>query len=143
MPARLPRELKLLRGTLKPSRDNVNAPRLAPTEVPEPPDSLSEGEKLIWRELKEEVEAIRVYDRSMYTSFRLLVKLVHAADQCDGFSTPVARIQQCAQQALATWGLRPSDRQRVNAAPVPADEADPDTEFAGGDSIAAKREEQQ
>jgi hypothetical protein len=129
MPARLPRAVKLLRGTLRKDRDNPDAPNLEATEVPEPPDTLSEGEKAIWYELREAVEAIRVYDRSMYTSFRLLVKLVYSADQCPpGASSAGARIQQCAQQALATWGLRPSDRERVHAAPVAAPDS-PDDEF--------------
>ena len=132
MPARLPRAVKLLRGTLRKDRDNPDAPHLDPTEVPEPPEAMSDGEKAIWYELKEAVEAIRVYDRAMFTSFRLLVKLVHSADQCDGRTSAGGRIHQCAQQALATWGLRPSDRERVNAAPV-APPKSPDDEFTRGE----------
>jgi len=95
---------------------------------------MSDGEKAVWRELAEAVEAIRVYDRAQYTSFRLLVRLVYAADACPaGASSAGARIWQCAQQALSAWGLRPADRERVHAAPV-APPRSADDEFTNPES---------
>jgi hypothetical protein len=62
------------------------------------------------------------FDAAMLTGFRMLVKLVTAAETADDEpATARARLAQSAQAALAAWGLRPADRDRVSPAPEPRD----------------------
>jgi len=119
MPARLPKSVKQLRGTVRKCRERPGAPEVDPTEVPPPPKGLPKSEQLVWMELKPQVEALRCYDASAYTAFRILVRLVGAAlyPPPDEPASARSRNLQAASAALASFGLRPADRERVSAAP--------------------------
>jgi hypothetical protein len=75
----------------------------------------------VWCQLAGEVEALRVYDVSGYSSFRLLVRLVTSAlyPNAREPATARARTIQAAQASLAACGLRPADRDRVRSVVEP------------------------
>ncbi len=116
---RKPREQKALSGTLRKGREAAFAPQVDPCKVPEPPRSLKPAERVLWRELAAEVEALGVYSSSDRTTFRLLVKTVAMAeDVSDAYMPPTARVRlvQAANSLLSAFGLSPASRGKVNAA---------------------------
>lgn len=113
---RLPRAIKAKRGTLKRSREaSPAAPDLPPGRVPDPPDDLYPAERVLWRTLAEQVEAIGCYTASDYSAFRLLVRMVALVDAGPGEMAPsaYARIAQTAVGMLGRFGLDPASRGRV------------------------------
>ena len=119
MPARLPKSVKQLRGTARKCRERPGAAEVDPCAVPPPPRGLPPAEREVWLELAPQVEHLRCYDQSGFTAYRLLVRLVTAALYGPENEPPSARSRnlQAANAALAAWGLRPADRERVSSVP--------------------------
>lgn len=88
-----------------------------PTDVPPPPDTgLTTVEREVWLELAPQVSARKVYDPTLYTSFRLLVTSVAFARSLteDAPDTAVARALQSAMASMGRWGLSPKDRKHAS-----------------------------
>lgn len=105
----------MARLRVAPAVPEVAAP-LAPTDVPPPPEGMSTEERETWLELAPQVSARGVYDPTLYTAFRMLVRAVSYALNlpADAPDTAEARAVQAAQAAMGRWGLSPKDRKHAS-----------------------------
>lgn len=154
MPGRppVPTTLKLLNGTLNPTRANDREPRLAPC-LPDAPAHLTEEERAAWSRLGLLLEPLRVLTSADSAAFEMLVvayvhhqrlaqslreakALVYASKKQDG-SLWIRQRPELAALAdvgrrllvlLGRFGLTPADRARL--VQLEADGIDPLDEFA-------------
>ena len=114
---RLPDEVKRMRGTLRHSRTNPDAPRPPAALVPPPPRELTVYEQRVWRRLAREL-APGVFTTSDYTAFRLLVSAVAAAEHPAPETPPTAHLGACklAASLLQRFGMDPGSREKVSVA---------------------------
>jgi phage terminase small subunit len=128
MASRLPRSVKVLRGTLRAHRDNPAAPIIRVGKVPPPPKRLSATQRRIWLELTEELDTLSVYAPSDRTAFELLVTMLAlvADAPADTPATATARLLQAAAAQLGRFGLDPASRDRVTAIHDPGTSAEAD-----------------
>jgi hypothetical protein len=121
MPARLSREEKIRRGTLRPGRDAPSAPRAAASRPPRPPKGLPAPEVEVWNQLASAVGPAGngTYSASHLLAFRLAVRVVTIALTADESVPPsaVSRLLQAAGSALGRFGLDPMSVSRVSPAP--------------------------
>jgi len=119
--AKLPDALKAMRGTLKKSRSNPRAPKPGPVAIGLPPDRLRLDEQEAWARLAAVVGPLRVVASCDMEAFELLalaVALAHrtARDRRASANQKI-RTSQAALSALREFGLTPSTRSKVAAAP--------------------------
>jgi hypothetical protein len=115
---RLPRNVKALRGTLRPHRERLDAPAPPPSGgMPAPPAGLSAARRAVALELWPQVEVLGVCSASDATAFWLMVDAVHAARVAakDPGCAPsaLAAVLRAASSALQGFGLSPASRDRV------------------------------
>src|SRR5690348_3607297 len=72
-PPRRPTQLKVLSGTLRPSRENPLEPVGDPVALPEAPKDLSDDEKAMWEELAKRVGPMHVATDADLFVFREMV----------------------------------------------------------------------
>jgi len=129
---RLPTALKEMKGTLRPSRENHDEPRLVAKRLPGPPKALPPDEAKVWRVLKKKIDALHVASVVDDIAFGMLVDAVylHQKTKADPNATvhEKVKVQQAASKELGRWGLNPVDRARVVALETPEEE-DPLDEF--------------
>ena len=140
MPPRKPKNIKLLTGTYRPSRDNPNAPE-PERGTPDVPEWLGESARRFWGELTPQLEAMRVLTPCDRTALGLLADTLaeyHAARavvQKEGQTyakgsrgrktlrraVPELEIARQARRdalrLLVEFGLTPASRPRVSAEP--------------------------
>lgn len=142
---RLPTETKRLKGTDRPSREMGHIdPSTALTDVPEPPDTLSEGAVPEWNALTPllvESGVLRAADLralALCCETLAIVTDLETAIRKDGFTIPAgngARKAHPALKALETqknaahrmlgdFGLNPKAAKYVTKAPAPSIEGD-------------------
>jgi phage terminase small subunit len=94
---------------------NRQKPRATPgAKVPRPPKHLSPEEKAIWLDLAAAVEGLGTYQPSDAMFFALTVRAyAEAFSPAPMAPTARARIVQAAGSMLASWGISPLARQRV------------------------------
>ncbi|MEI6226913.1 MAG: hypothetical protein WCS72_19405 [Deltaproteobacteria bacterium] len=128
---RLPDAVKAARGTLQPCRVNKHAPKADPVTIGEPPRHLMPDECDAWRELAEALNPMRVATCSDMLALEMAASAIATARRArfsaDEFSDVVAT-NKAARAALADFGLTPSTRSKVSAAPE-APKKDPLAEF--------------
>ncbi len=139
---KLPTELKRARGTLRPCRENPNAPDL-PLELPEPPAGDFRPELLAeFDRLAEILFAAGTATRA--DSFAILgcaQAILDHRDACSVIASqgtyvetagglkvhPAVRVRNDADKRARAWmqslGLTPSDRAKVSAAPAPREKS--------------------
>jgi phage terminase small subunit len=115
---KLPTQLKLLKGTLRPCRMNPNEP-LPDGELGEPPDYLERDEKKVWRELQHYVVPgqLTIQDRHTAEVHCILMAKMRRRE------TMLSSDRAAMNFTLNALGLTPVARSRVS---VPKQKADDD-----------------
>ena len=114
---RLPKEVKVLRGTYQSCRDKNMMPEPEPGLIDvSPPSWCDEMHAPIWRELAEGINALGVYSRADMTQFRQLVETVAMArfHPQYGSSNHLNAIRLAAA-LLSKFGMDPSSRGNVTS----------------------------
>lgn len=142
----LPRQIKLLRGTFKPSRDGGELPGEPLERLPRPPRGLSEAGRRYWRRIGRQLVALGVLRDVDLPVFAMLCDTLARLDEVraeldrlpaerrylvathGGRLNPLLRtLRQLQTEALklaTEFGLTPSSRSRV-----PQAQPGPDTEL--------------
>ena len=136
----VPRQLKLLRGTLKPSRDRGELPGEQLQRLPKAPSRLGKAAQRYWRELGRRLVRLGVLRDVDLVAFELLCDWLGRAEEIrveldrlpqeerylmktrGGRIHPLVKVLQQveteATRLLVEFGLTPSARQRVSALPT-------------------------
>ena len=143
----LPTNLKILKGTIRPSRMNPNEPKPKP-EIPDPPTNLSPLALEKWHDITPvlfDLGLLSRADRDMlvlyceeYTRYRDAQDVIEregmfiTTDKGNVIQHPAVGIVHKAitlmHKILVEFGMTPAARAKVSAAKKP-DEADPFAEF--------------
>jgi hypothetical protein len=109
---------KILRGTFRPGRETPGVGSLPVCPLPPPPRRLSAAERRAWLELAPVVDAAGTATEVDVPAFRLLAEALAYSRQD---LAPSARVRalQLVSSLLGSFGLSPSTRGKVPAAPKP------------------------
>lgn len=128
----IPDSLKAVRGTLKKNRVNPAQPKLDPAFLPPPPDDLAADEKAIWARLAMVIDPMRVATVADVECFTILVYSVALAHRVrrnrKASTTEKVLAWKHARSAFTDFGISPSSRSKVSAAPATS-KTDPLAEF--------------
>jgi P27 family predicted phage terminase small subunit len=135
---RKPTQLKIIHGTFRPTRTNAAEPQLPP-EAPPRPTHLSRGALAEWDRLADQLLGMRILTRVDGAALELLACAFAEARELESFLRKHGRTYQCGvvirprpevamlqvkrrevARLLGLFGLTPTDRSRVNAAPPPS-----------------------
>jgi phage terminase small subunit len=125
MPARKPTALKVLSGTLRPSRVNVNEPQPPPGAKPPPWLPRGGPARKAWNRLAPELTAVGVLKSTDADALALVCMAM--AEYQEAITDPVGwRRSDAAAKRLAVllrdFGLTPATRGRVEAVQLPAND---------------------
>lgn len=111
---RLPTEVKRKKGTLRPGRMLVGVPSPVAAQIGEPPDQMSDSQKVMWYRLKEAVSSLNVAAIGDMISFELMVIAVdkHIRNMYDPESDGSSTFPQ-AFKLMCAFGLTPQSRTAV------------------------------
>ena len=152
---RKPAALKLVTGTLRADRKNVQMPATLPIDrIPAPPKNLDAYEKAAWLRLAKIVQPMKIATTEDMVAFQEMVTSLAVCDAAredirangitvEGFTdrgAPISRknpavevlatFKRLLAAELARFGLTPADRERVSQLTGDAGSEDPLDEFS-------------
>lgn len=162
---RKPTSRKAALGTLRKDRINVAEPKLPPVKIPDPPDTLTEDEKVAWSELAAIVNPLSVATASDLYAFKRMVETAAMLTALrrsfiEAGGTPVyveetkggpqlrmrpevyaiPTYEKLMLHHFTRWGIDPADRSRVSALTDEKPKTNPIAKFGLGATIKTKDE---